>query len=157
MKPKTAWPFFSACWSRFRDQLCELPEVLGGCCELELFICAFGSSKSHHRHADVSLQMSEERLDFPPLNERGHVSIRFAERVCGKSADRGAGCRFRRLCPFWLGIALSADRMDCGAVVAIRDGLNLGAADFRANEAPYAFIAPIIAGIPMMFMTRVIL
>jgi hypothetical protein len=43
------------CSLRFRDPFCELPEVLSGGCELELFICAFWSSQPHHRHADVSL------------------------------------------------------------------------------------------------------
>ena len=84
---KVAELFLSACWFWLRDQFCELPEVLGCSCELELFVCSFGSSKSHHRHTDVSLQMSKEHLDFPPLNERGHVGIGFAY-VAGDVSSR---------------------------------------------------------------------
>ena len=75
---KAAGLFFSACWFWLRDQFCEFSEVLGGSCELELFVCAFGSSEPHHPNADVSLQMSKEHLDFSPLDERGHVGIGFA-------------------------------------------------------------------------------
>ena len=49
----------SACYLRFWDKLGELSEVLCCGCELELFVCAFGSSKSHHGQADVSLQMGK--------------------------------------------------------------------------------------------------
>ena len=41
--------------------------------------------------------------------------------------------------------------------VAVSDGFGILAADLRANGAPYAFMAAIIAGMPMMFITRVIL
>ena len=44
-----------------------------------------------------------------------------------------------------------------GSVVASRDGSGIFGVNFRANEVSYAFIAAIIAGMPMMFMTRVIL
>lgn len=36
--------FPSSRQSRLWHQLGEFPKVLGGCCELKLFICAFGSS-----------------------------------------------------------------------------------------------------------------
>ena len=52
---------------------------MSGGCELELFICAFGSSKSHHRHADVSFQMCEEHLNLPSLNKRCHVHVSFTD------------------------------------------------------------------------------
>ena len=76
---KAAELFLSACCFWLRDQFCKLPEVLSCGCELELFVCAFWSSKPHHRDADVSFQMGKQHLDFPPLDERGHVSISFSD------------------------------------------------------------------------------
>ena len=43
------------------------------------------------------------------------------------------------------------------STVAICDRSSVLTLDFRANEASYVFIAAIIAGIPMIFITRVIL
>lgn len=79
MKPKVSGLFFSACCFWLRDQFCEFSEALSGGCELELFICAFGSSEPHHRQAYVSLEMCEEHLDLSPLDERRHVGIPFAD------------------------------------------------------------------------------
>ncbi|MEO9517791.1 MAG: hypothetical protein ABJG55_18975 [Paracoccaceae bacterium] len=44
-----------------------------------------------------------------------------------------------------------------GPTVAVYASSSVSCPDFRANEASHAFIAAIIAGMPMMFMTRVIL
>ena len=41
--------------------------------------------------------------------------------------------------------------------VAICDRSSVSGPDFRANEGSYAFIAAIIAGMPIRFMTRVML
>ena len=77
----------SACRFWLRNQLGEFSEVLCCGCQLELFICAFWSSKSHHRDADVSLQMGKQHLDFPPLDERGHVGICSAD-IAGNISSR---------------------------------------------------------------------
>jgi hypothetical protein len=44
-----------------------------------------------------------------------------------------------------------------GPTVAICERSSVSGPNFRANEASYAFIAAIIAGMPIIFMTRVIL
>jgi hypothetical protein len=44
-----------------------------------------------------------------------------------------------------------------GSVVATCDRSGILGANFRATEAAYAFIASIIAGMPMIFITRVML
>ena len=48
-------------------------------------------------------------------------------------------------------------RWIAGSVVATRDGSGIFGVNFRVNEVSYAFMAAIIAGTPMIFMTRVIL
>lgn len=48
-------------------------------------------------------------------------------------------------------------RWIAGSVVATLDGSGIFGANFRANEAAYAFMAAIIAGTPMIFITRFIL
>ena len=87
---QSSWPFLSACYCWLRDQFGEFSEVLCCGCELELFVCAFGSSKSHHRHTDVTLQVGKQHLDFPPLEERCQVGIGFsdiARNISGRFVD----------------------------------------------------------------------
>lgn len=78
-KSKAAGLFLSPGWCRIGNQFWEFPEILRRGCELELFICTFWSTKPHHRGAHVSLQVRKEHRDFPPLNERGHGGICFAD------------------------------------------------------------------------------
>jgi hypothetical protein len=47
----------SSCWGSCGDQIGQFSEVLSVCCEVKLFICAFGSSELHHADADVSFEM----------------------------------------------------------------------------------------------------
>ena len=72
----------------FWHQFGQFPEVLGRCCELELFSCTFGFSQSHHPQSDVSFEMGKQHLDFAPFNERGHVSVGLAD------IARDVSCRF---------------------------------------------------------------
>jgi hypothetical protein len=64
---------------------------------------------------------------------------------------------FRRLCVFWRCNVILAALMDCVAARAILSVSRRFGANSTVNEASYAFIAAIIAGMPIMFMTRVIL
>jgi len=66
-------------------------------------------------------------------------------------------CLFRRLCPFWREIALLVDRMECEGGGSDQRRIGQFGTNFSANEAGYALMAVIIAGTPMMFMTRVML
>lgn len=58
---------------------------------------------------------------------------------------------------FGLGFSFRLYRAFVGSMAAICDRSSVLAPDFSVNEASYAFIAAIIAGMPIMFMTRVIL
>ena len=58
---------------------------------------------------------------------------------------------------FGVGFLFQLFRGFVGSTVAICDRSSVSRPDFRANEASYAFIAAIIAGMPTRFMTRVIL
>ena len=51
-------------WLRRRDQLCELPEVLGGGGEEELVASAAWSSQSEPVEPQDALEMGEQHLDL---------------------------------------------------------------------------------------------
>ena len=59
----------SSCRGWYWHQFGQFAEVLGGCCEVELFVCAFGSPEPHHAHADVSFEMGKQHFDFSALDE----------------------------------------------------------------------------------------
>ena len=59
--------------------------------------------------------------------------------------------------PFGAGFSFRVFRGGVGPKVAICDRSSVLAPDVRANEASYAFIAAIIAGMAMMFITQVTL
>lgn len=58
---------------------------------------------------------------------------------------------------FGVGFSFRLFRGFVGPMGALCDRSSVSGPDFRANEASYAFIAAIIAGMPIRFMTRVIL
>ena len=85
------------------------------------------------------------------------LEVGFVQRLRGNSVRGVVDVRFRRLYAFWRGVVLSAGTMAFGA-----GGIPLGrieqcGTDFGESEASCAFIASIIAGMPMIFITRVIL
>ena len=49
---------------RYWFQLCELAEVLDGCCEVELIFGAVWSSEAEAVEADDAFEVGEEHLDF---------------------------------------------------------------------------------------------
>jgi uncharacterized membrane protein YeaQ/YmgE (transglycosylase-associated protein family) len=58
---------------------------------------------------------------------------------------------------FGVGFLFQLFRGFVGSTVAICDRSSISGPYFRANEASYAFMAAIIAGMPMIFITRVML
>ena len=58
---------------------------------------------------------------------------------------------------FGVGSSFRLFRGFVGPTVAICDRSSISGPYFRANEASYAFMAAIIAGMPMIFITRVML
>ena len=58
---------------------------------------------------------------------------------------------------FGVGSSFRLLRGFVGPTVAICDRSSASGPNFKANEASYTFIAAIIAGMPIMFMTRVML
>ena len=64
-----------------RNELCELPEVLCGGCEVEFISCAARASQPETAEAQNSLQMREEHLHLLPELARDRVVGRLGDRT----------------------------------------------------------------------------
>jgi hypothetical protein len=60
---------------RHRDQLGELPEVLGGGSEEELVFCAVRASEAQAVQLQDALEVREQHLDLLPLAPGSQISI----------------------------------------------------------------------------------